>query len=933
MITRRSTSRQGSSRVACFFTPPVLFTLHLVEFRCLIVFFSLCLIVSSIFAVELPTTTRPVLEKHCYGCHDAASKEGGLDLRGLRYEPDDQASFSKWVKIHDRVQKGEMPPKDIEERPDAKNLKSFLDQLRERLEADDLARIASKGRAIQRRLNRHEFENVLRDLFQSPWLQIRSRLPEDGEAHRFNKIGEALDVSHVQMARFMSSADYAIQEILGVRFAQLEFPTFKTQRYYAREQPSLTRFAQSIFIPNTFWRTFPVLGTTAQPEVRALREPTTVGESDQVIREQEASGLVSSAGDGFFYLYDNFRAPVGGRYRVRFKGYTLWVGPYGYARSFTGESDKVGTPKPPEWWRPNPDDVSVGRRNEPITVYGQTQGLKRRLGSFEFATEPTVCELDLWLLAGEQLLPDAARLLRAKASASLRNNPFAQRDGQPGIAHQWMEVEGPLYDDSSLAGYRLLFGDLPLVRLDDLSPMGTTLDVFSIKTHGKGGAGGRRDKPVKRVKVEVVSADPQADAERLLRAFMRRAYRRPVVQEDVQIFLDVIHQALDAKLGFADAMIAGYTAVLSSPGFVFLEEQPGRLDDYALASRLSFFLWNSEPDAALRGHAERGELARPEVLRAETERLLNDPKSERFVEAFLDYWLDLRKIDLNSPSLTLYPDYEADDLLNESALDESRLYFADVLRHDRPASTIVDSDFTFLNERLALHYGIPEVSGVAMRRVVLPTDSVRGGLLTQASVLKVTANGTTTSPVLRGKWIVERILGREIPPPPPVAAIEPDIRGAVTIREQLDKHRADPSCAACHSIIDPPGFALECFDVFGGYRDRYRATSYEGIPEKGFGRNGVAFAFHLGRPVDASGQTEDGRPFHDIREFKRLLLTDEKQIACNLVQQLAIYATGAPLYFSDRVLIDGILERARPENYGVRNLVHELIQSDMFLRK
>ncbi|MCY2976714.1 MAG: DUF1592 domain-containing protein [Planctomycetota bacterium] len=731
----------------------------------------------------------------------------------------------------------------------------------------------------------------------------------------------------------MNSADYAMREILSARLTQLEHPRTKTQRYYAREQPSLTRFAQSIFIPNTYWRTFPVIGTTAQPEVRALREPITVGESDPFLREQEASGLVSSAGDGFFYRYDNFRAPVGGRYRVRFSGYTLWVGPYGYARSFSGESDKVGTPKAPDWWRPNPDDVSAGRRDEPITVYGQTQGLKRRLGSFEFTTEPTDRELDLWLLPGEQLIPDAARLLRAKASAHLRTNPFGQRDGHPALAHKWMEVEGPLYDESSLAGYRLLFGDLPLERLDDDSPVGTTIDVVSIEPKGNGGGESRKDNPVKRVKVDVVSVNPQEDAERLLRAFMRRAYRRPVVEEDVQVFLGVIRRALDAKLGFADAMIAGYTSVLSSPGFVFLEEQPGRLDNYALASRLSFFLWNSEPDAALRSHAERGELCRPEVLRAETERLLTDPKSERFVEAFLDYWLDLRKMDLNSPSLTLYPDYEADDLLNESALDETRLYFADMLRHDRPASTIVDSDFTFLNERLALHYGIPGVSGVAMRRVVLPSDSVRGGLLTQASVLKVTANGTTTSPVLRGKWILERILGQQIPPPPPVAAIEPDIRGAVTIREQLDKHRADPSCAACHSKIDPPGFALESFDVFGGWRERYRATSYEGIPEKGFGRNGVAFAFHLGRPVDASGHTSDGRPFENIREFKRLLLADEKQIASNLVQQLAIYATGAPLYFSDRAVVDRILQRTRDKNYGVRNLVHELVQSDLFLHK
>ena len=170
--------------------------------------------------------------------------------------------------------------------------------------------------------------------------------------------------------------------------------------------------------------------------------------------------------------------------------------------------------------------------------------------------------------------------------------------------------------------------------------------------------------------------------------------------------------------------------------------------------------------------------------------MLNDPKSRRFVEAFTDYWLDLRKIDDTSPSTTLYNDYELDDPLKLAAVEETRLFFAELLRADLPARNIVDSDFTFLNERLADHYGIKGVSGVDLRKVKLPADSVRGGLMTQASVLKVTANGTTTSPVLRGHWITERILGLETPPPPPtVEAVEPDIRGAVTIRQQLDKHR------------------------------------------------------------------------------------------------------------------------------------------------
>jgi hypothetical protein len=304
-----------------------------------------------------------------------------------------------------------------------------------------------------------------------------------------------------------------------------------------------------------------------------------------------------------------------------------------------------------------------------------------------------------------------------------------------------------------------------------------------------------------------------------LRAFLKKAYRRPAAEADVKRFLALFDDQMKKGEGFTRSMLSMYMGVLSSPGFVFVEERPGRLDDRALATRLSLFLWNSVPDDTLRDLADRGELHRPDVLRAQTERLLDDPKSRRFVEAFTDYWPDLRKIDDTSPSTTLYNDYELDDPLKLAAVEETRLFFAELLRGDLPARNVVASDFTFLNERLADHYGIKGVEGVNIRKVKLPADSLRGGLMTQASVLKVTANGTTTSPVLRGHWITERILGLETPSPPPtVEAVEPDIRGAVTIRQQLEKHRTNASCAACHSKMDPPGFALESFDVMGAYR-------------------------------------------------------------------------------------------------------------------
>jgi hypothetical protein len=210
---------------------------------------------------------------------------------------------------------------------------------------------------------------------------------------------------------------------------------------------------------------------------------------------------------------------------------------------------------------------------------------------------------------------------------------------------------------------------------------------------------------------------------------------------------------------------------------------------------------------------------------------------------------------------------------------------------------------------------------------------MRGGLMTQASVLKVTANGTTTSPVLRGVWITERILGFETPPPPPVPAVEPDIRGAVTIRQQIEAHRADTSCASCHARMDPPGLALESFDVMGAWRDRYRAVNDEVPSEKGIGLDGQRFRFHYALPVDSSGTLQDGRAFADIRELKKMLLSEEATIARNVAKQLMIYATGAPIGFSDRQEIEAILARTRSSNYGVRSIVHEIVQGKLFQYK
>ncbi len=887
-------------------------------------------LVASLAAATPGSGRAAFLEAHCAGCHNDIDRKGGLDLEALVFKPDEPANQERWIRIHDRVAAGEMPPAE-KRRPDPSAVADFTRVLGREIATADRERITREGRSLRRRLNGHEYENALRDLLSAPWLQIRGQFPEDGEAHRFNKSASALDVSHVHLSRYLTAADHALRQVLAAQLAR--HPATVT-RHHARDQRTLTRlFTGNIFNSSPDRMTYPVIGYTPQPDVRWLRAPLSVGDADPATRELEAVGWVSSNYvTGFTYRWDGFRAPVTGRYRVRFSGYTLWAAPGGITMRFAGENDRTGTPRPPNPNVPDYDRISPGRTVEPVTVYTRNGVMNRRVGEFDLTPEPAVHDLgEVWLLANETLVPDASRFYRSRPNNF--RNPLMTKEGVPSVAFRWMEIEGPLSDETSDAGYRLLFGDLPLRRVARGQPGVTVQVVDNGDNRETGRRAGVRIEPMIDVAVDVATEDPAGDARRLLNAFVARAYRRPPAAGEADRFIALAEERRAAGLSFAEAMLAGYTAVLASPGFIFLDDQPGSLDHHALATRLALFLWNSPPDAALRERADRGEISQPEVLRAETERLLADPRSHRFREAFLDYWLDLRKMEDSTPSTTLYNDYYLDDALAEAAVSETRLFFSELLERDLPVRTLVDADFAHLNGRLADHYGITGVQGIAMRRVNLPPDGVRGGLLTQASVLKVTANGTTTSPVLRGKWIVERILGLDIPPPPPVPAVEPDIRGAVTIREQLAKHRADPSCASCHRKMDPPGFALESFDIMGGYRDRYRAIDEDKAALPGLGKNGQPFAFHLALPVDASGELPDGRPFTDIREFKRLAREDDAALARNVARQLITFATGSPVHFSERGNLDDLVARTRASGHGIRSLVHAVVQSDLFRQR
>ena len=472
----------------------------------------------------------------------------------------------------------------------------------------------------------------------------------------------------------------------------------------------------------------------------------------------------------------------------------------------------------------------------------------------------------------------------------------------PGVAFSYLEVEGPMLESWPTAGHPLLFDTLP-----------------SAKVQGT---------------YQVVSNDTTIDVDRLVRRFLTKAYRRTVSEEDAKRFTTVAKNALSRGHSFQESMIAAYVAALCSPDFICVTEPVGNLDALSVASRLSLFLWNSQPDESLLELVERNALGDPQSIRDQVRSMLDHPNSRRFVDAFLAYWLDLRKANDTSPDEILYPDYYLDDSLVDASIEETQLFLNEVIQKNLSVGALIDSDFTFVNERLSKHYEFPLFEGTHLRKVSIPPNSPRGGLLTQASVLKVTANGTTTSPVLRGVWVNERILGTKIPPPPKsVPAIEPDTRGATTVRRQLELHRADASCAGCHSKIDPVGFALESFDVSGGWRTHYRSLNEEGEKIIGFGKNGQPFTFRKGPAVDASGILPSGEEFKDIFELKTLLMKNQRGLARNLMNQLLVYSTGSSPRFSDRVEVERILDRLEPEGFPVRWMIEEIVCSPMFLNK
>ncbi len=412
------------------------------------------------------------------------------------------------------------------------------------------------------------------------------------------------------------------------------------------------------------------------------------------------------------------------------------------------------------------------------------------------------------------------------------------------------------------------------------------------------------------------AADEQSCARTILSTMARRAYRRPAAAAEVQMLLDFYKQGR-AEGTFEQGIEMALRAMLTSPAFLFRIEREEaavrtpsyRISDLELASRLSFFLWSSIPDDQLLDVAVKGRLKDPAVLEQQVRRMLADARAEALVNNFAAQWLYLRNLDEHKPDSRLFPDF--DDNLRQAFRRETELLFQSVLKEDRSVLDLLRADYTFVNERLAKHYDIPNVYGSHFRRVELGKDSVRGGLLGQGSIMTVTSYANRTSPVRRGQWILENLLGTPVPPPPvnvpPLPETAPGEK-ILTMRERMVQHRANPVCASCHQLMDPVGLSTENFDAIGRYRTQSEA----------------------GGPIDASGGLPDGSKFDSASGLRKAVLNRPELFVTTLTEKLMTYAIGRGLEYYDAPAVREITRRARTDDYRFSSVVLGIVNSTPF---
>ncbi|MBT6846469.1 MAG: DUF1592 domain-containing protein [Planctomycetaceae bacterium] len=840
------------------------------------VFLGIVLTATTVVATEEtapPAYVTTYFKTYCYQCHGESTQKGDRrfdEIAGKLMLQDDAVLLLK--DAVDAINRGDMPPvgKNVSQAPAEQTrrvvqwLTGFLQQ------RVDLGKPVT---TTLRRLNRFEYLNTLRDLL---GLHVEAGdptgdFPADATEHGFDNNGDALTLSDFQLQRYVEVAESALDKavVFGARR-----PSSQTWTYSGADFNGVPSYERA---PVT-WRLI------------ANNETLEIGHGQPSERHANFVPKFVAAGG----------VPFDGWYVIRLRAEAVNRVDHGYEHK---EFERFETfpLKLALWIAPRADllDKNAAEQRRLVKIWdlsdGRVEVFTKRVwlnkGSIPFVSwangvsskgnirkvaekyHPEVIRPTKTQLDAAHLGDKSAQALVAKLLRNTNNKLLSEVYHGPRIRLWSLEIEGPGFDQWPPSSHQLLFGK-------ELDPL-------------------------------------KVDIERVIIRFAARAFRRPLKTGEVDHYIAFVRKRIEQGESQEASIKLAMVAILTSPRFLYLDEgndeDPVRtLDPFQIASRLSYFLWSAPPDEELIKLAATEKLLRPGILSAEVDRMLRDEKSDAFVQHFTDTWLQINKLGSMPPDPKAFGSYYGNRL--ESLFkQETQLFFSDLVQSNGSLLNLLDSEYAFLNDALAEHYGVRGVEGEVFQKVALIPENHRGGLLGQGSILTLSANGIETSPVVRGIWVLENILGTPPPPPPPdVEPLEPDTRGAVSIREQLSQHRTVTACADCNRKIDPAGFALEFYDPIGGYRSHYSA------------RKGPDLL------IDGSGELPSGETFQDERDLKRLLLARKDRFAQTLTEKLLTYATGRSMTFRDQTDIKKIAVECGDNGYGLRRLIIDVVLSETF---
>ncbi len=855
-------------------------------------------------AEALPEPARRFLEGHCSACHSGAAAQAGVRLDAAAVDWHEPESTAHWERVYNALARGEMPPPGAA-RPPAAERRRMVAWLDERL-----LEHAGVGGAVPRRLNRGEYENTIRDLFDLPEFRLADAFPADDSAHGFDNVAEGLILSPPLLAQLLETATRVADEVFPPERGPL---AVESRRYplgvagLATSEGGKTaagryRLVSSRNMANS--AVWPARFEAAASGVYRLSVAASVFQTDKMFypRRRAPLRLGVYAKPKTEQVYD----PLG---KVR-KLAEIDVQPdRGAPQSLSADIELFKGEVFGLHWENGPAYSDPPRREYSTTFLAERLQADRLYyaAMLAFGGGPRGTTQEQLYAATKALMASGKLDLN---DPRLDKMPERWGGGLAAGPHNW--IKGFVHEEMHRFG--------PALDLTDVAVEGPLRPIEDDETRA------RKARKQRFLGERAAGASDRDHAQTILRRFLSRAFRRPASDAQVAAYAALAMQAESLEAGLHLAI----RRALVSPRFLYRGLRPGRLDDFDLASRLSYFLTSSPPDARLTAAAREGKLSDPAVLERETLRLLDSPQSWSFIRSFTGQWLGTRLLQDIMPDPRLLKFIDQD---RRAMIDEAELFFAEMIRENHPVETFIDPGFSYRSARLNKIYG-GDLQGNEMRRVAFARGGRHGGILGLAAVMMATANGVDTHPVERGVWLLENVFGAPPPDPPAnVPAIAPDTSGATSMRDQLNRHRTDPTCASCHQRIDPLGMVLENFDPVGRWRDHYPRyirppDGAETLQEEFYSSIGSGVA--VGPPVDAAGVMPDGVRLEDVTDLKRYVLDRPDAFSRCLTEKLLIYAAGRPLTYGDRKVVERITADVETRGRGFRDLIAAVVRSESF---